>query len=168
MCCIAQIAMFVFGIIALVKGKFALTGSRIVDNVPARIIGVILILPLAMGLLALLIILLFFGAQFTANGEQFSIQSTMSLSGPLAVVNVGLTIISLLTAFGIAIGTSKSRKSKRRRLRDGEDDEDYDDRPRRRRDDDQDEDEPPRQRRRDDEDDEPPRRRPPDDRFRER
>jgi hypothetical protein len=44
LCCIAEIAMFVFGIIALVKGSFKLSANKVVQGGPARVIGVILLL----------------------------------------------------------------------------------------------------------------------------
>jgi hypothetical protein len=166
MCCVAEIAMFVFGIIALVKGKFSLTGSRIVHQVPARIIGVILLLPLIIGQGVGFAIGFAKGAEFAAKGKEFSFHDAMSLQGPILAVNGIVTGVSLLAALGIAIGTAKP-KSKRRRMRDEDEHNDYDDRLRRRRDDDEDQDEPPRRRRRDDDDDEQPRRRP-DDRYKER
>jgi hypothetical protein len=42
MCLIAEIAMTIFGIITLVKGKFSLTQNRVVTGVPAYAIGIIL------------------------------------------------------------------------------------------------------------------------------
>jgi hypothetical protein len=49
LCCLAEIGCLVFGIIALVMGKFKLTGSRWVQGTPARLIGVLLLLPLIIG-----------------------------------------------------------------------------------------------------------------------
>jgi hypothetical protein len=42
LCLIAEIAMAIFGIITLVKGKFSLTQNRVVKGIPAYVIGIIL------------------------------------------------------------------------------------------------------------------------------
>ena len=42
MCLIAEIAMTIFGIITLAKGKFSFTRNRVVKGIPAYAIGIIL------------------------------------------------------------------------------------------------------------------------------
>ncbi len=42
LCLIAEIAMTIFGIITLVKGKFSFTQNRVVKGIPAYAIGIIL------------------------------------------------------------------------------------------------------------------------------
>ena len=42
MCCAVEIGMMVFGIITLVRGRFQLTGNKVVSGAPAYIIGAIL------------------------------------------------------------------------------------------------------------------------------
>jgi hypothetical protein len=167
MCCIAEIAMLVFGIIALVKGKFSLTGSRVVRAVPARIIGVILLLPLVIGQGVSLAVITIQVSKLAAQGKQMSYeegwQEGMRLSGPLTLVNGIITGVCLFAALGIAIGTAKPPKSKRRRIREEEYDDYEDTRPRRRRIEEDDDDDEPRYRRRridqDSDDEDPPRRR---------
>jgi hypothetical protein len=171
LCCLAEIGSFIFGIIALVRGQFSLTRSRVVQKVPARIIGVLLLLPLLAGQGIGFIMGAAKGVEFAAKGKEFTMQDAMNLQGPLLVVNVLATAVPLLAAFIIAVVTAKPPKPKRRRSGDEEEyDEDYDDRPRRRRrpDDEEEDDDGASKRRRRDDDDEPPRRRGPDDRFREK
>ena len=43
---ILAIGMLIAGIVALIRGKFQLTKASVVEGVPARIIGVIFLLPL--------------------------------------------------------------------------------------------------------------------------
>src|SRR5437879_1799730 len=57
MCLVLEIGMLIFGIIALITGKFTLTRNKVVYGVPARIIGVIMILPLPLGLLVAFVII---------------------------------------------------------------------------------------------------------------
>jgi len=50
MCCIAEIASLVFGIITLATGKFRLTRNKVVYGAPARIVGGLLVAPLPVAL----------------------------------------------------------------------------------------------------------------------
>ena len=43
MCCVFEIALFIVGIIVLVKGKFALSKEKVLTGTYARIVGVICI-----------------------------------------------------------------------------------------------------------------------------
>jgi hypothetical protein len=155
-----EIVMLIFGIIALVRGKFSLTRKRIVEGVPARIIGVFLILPLPLSLIAGLA----FGAGFLAVGKPVEGKELETIG---RIVEFAIVAVCFLTALGIAMATAHPPRPKRRA-----DDDFYDDNF------------PPERRERRDDDlmgpfgdrsrdeghvEEPPRRRqPPDDRFRER
>jgi len=164
MCCIAEVAMLIFGIIALVKGKFSLTGSRVVRKVPARIIGVILLLPLIIGQGVAFTIGFVKGVEVAAQGKQFTWEDAMHLQGLLLLVNGIVTGVSLVAALGIAIGTAKPPRSKRRsRIRDDEYHNYEDSTPRRRRMEEEEEYGERDRGRQDGEDDPRPRRRPLDD-----
>jgi hypothetical protein len=169
LCCAAEIGMLVFGIIALVKGKFSLTRSRVVHKVPARIIGVILVLPLIIGQGVSFAVIFIDISKEAARGKQMTFQEGFQegekLSGPLVLVNGIVTGVCMGAALVIALATARPPK-KRRRI--AEDEEDYDDRPRRRRRRDEEEYEDEGRRGRDEEDEPPRRRRPPDEGFRER
>ena len=43
MCCIAEIAMVIMGIVTLVKGSFMVSRTRVVRGAPAYVIGAILV-----------------------------------------------------------------------------------------------------------------------------
>jgi uncharacterized oligopeptide transporter (OPT) family protein len=143
--------MLIFGIIALITGKFSVTRSKVVYDTPARIVGVIMMLPLP--ILLMLGVALGFG--LLAQGRplnQEDLDRLKTLGMILgAVVILGCFIIGMVVAFIYAEPPRKKR---------GRDEEDFeeDDRPRRRR-----------QVEEEDLDEERPRRppRPPDDRFRE-
>jgi hypothetical protein len=46
MCCIPELAMLVFGVFTLVNGSFRLSQEKVVWGVPARIMGVLLLVPM--------------------------------------------------------------------------------------------------------------------------
>jgi hypothetical protein len=48
-CGVVGLISFIFGLIALIRGEFSLTRSRVVRSGPARIIGALLLLPLLLG-----------------------------------------------------------------------------------------------------------------------
>jgi hypothetical protein len=163
MCCIAEIAAFVFGIIAIVKGRFSLTRNRVVQGAPARVIGVLLMMPLILGQGGELVYGAAIGArrgfERAREGKQFGPADVQDLQkdviGPALVINIVGSALPLLLAFAIAVAKAEvperpSRRRRRPRLDDDEDDEELD-RRRRRRDEDEEE---------DDYDDRPRRRRP--------
>jgi hypothetical protein len=49
---ILEIGMLIMGILALVRGKISLTRNRVVTGTPARVIGVVLVLPLPLALVS--------------------------------------------------------------------------------------------------------------------
>jgi hypothetical protein len=98
LCCIAEIAMFVFGIIALVKGSFKLSANKIVQGGPARVIGVILLLPLILGQGGGVLVAMAYGIQVGARDAS----DLKGLETTLVVLNIGVTAVTLLAAIGIA------------------------------------------------------------------
>jgi hypothetical protein len=98
MCFAAEIGMFVFGLLALVRGRFTLSFHRAVFGANARIIGVVLMLPLP----------LVFGFSYvlikSAGPEQ---DPTAQELERLARLESRLTLICLLTALGIAALAAK-------------------------------------------------------------
>jgi hypothetical protein len=97
MCCILiDIAMLVFGIITLVRGRFLLTRAKEVRGWPARLIGVVLLLPFPLAFLAGIVL----GAIFVVQG-----QDVQGKDLELVTRGVGRAIVVLcfLTAIGIAV-----------------------------------------------------------------
>jgi hypothetical protein len=149
--------MLIFGIIALVTGKFSLTRSRVVMGGPARAVGIILLMPLVIGQGGGIAIAALKGVQIAARGggpvdrQALQKELTQELETPLLILNVGVTAFSAVLVAVIALVTAKPAPPKRRRREEDESEEEYEDEGRR--------DDEPRRR----PDDEP--RRPPDDRI---
>ena len=160
LCCIAEIGAFVFGMIALVSGKFKLSRTKVVQGAPARIIGVVLLMPIVLGQGGSIIYGFFVGARkgaaVAAQGKTLTPadveEMKKELETPLIVFNLVVGGISLVAALGIALATAQAPARPRRRDEDYDEDDDEDRRPRRSRDD-EDDDIPRRRRGIDDDDD---------------
>ncbi len=169
LCCIAELACMIFGIIALVKGEFKLSANRVVRSGPARIIGALLLIPFVIGVGGEVLIGGAAGLNAAQQGKQFDAKDFQEKNvTTIVVIHVIGSAIPLLIALCIALATAgpparrrrfdedddDDDRPRRRRRRDDDEDEDDDDRPRRRRtvDDEDDEEGRPRRRRRDDDD----------------
>jgi hypothetical protein len=159
LCCIVEIACLVFGIVTLVRGKFNLSGSRVVEGGPARLIGVLLLLPLILGQGGEFVYGLYKGVQLGARGQQPDMAKLQQeLLVPALIINAIGGGIPLILALVIALTNAQPVRPKPEL--DEFDEEEEDDRPSRRRDRDEEEDEDDRPRRRsrsedEEEDDEP-------------
>ncbi|HKI33576.1 MAG TPA: hypothetical protein VKA46_17105 [Gemmataceae bacterium] len=149
MCClIVEIGLFILGVIGIAKGTVALTRTRVVSGTPARVIGVIFLLPLPAYIVANLIA----GVALFGGGGEPDPQTALGV-GLVALMALSVTILAVVIGTVLAFVYARP-VGKTRRIR--EDDED--DRPRRSRrardDDEEEEDEDrPRRPRRDDDDD---------------
>lgn len=96
---ILEIGMLVMGILALVRGKIGLTPNRYVYGLPARIIGVILMLPLPLAFGGGLILGIILAAQGKPVDPK-NLESTAAIMAISILVAVGLAvvIIGALTA----------------------------------------------------------------------
>jgi hypothetical protein len=65
MCLVAEICSLIFGIIAVVTGKFTLSRNRVVRGTPARVVGILLMMPLPAALVAGVVV----GALLVAQGK---------------------------------------------------------------------------------------------------
>jgi hypothetical protein len=156
LCCIGELICLIFGIIALVKGEFKLSANRVVRSGPARLIGVLLLLPLLFGTGGEAVFGGLLAARAIQQGKQFDPQDVKGATPTLLLIHGLGGGLPLLIALIVALATASPP---RRPRRDDYDDDDYDDddRPRRRRprdgegeDEDGDDDRP--RRRRDDDD----------------
>jgi F0F1-type ATP synthase membrane subunit c/vacuolar-type H+-ATPase subunit K len=102
LCLIAEIAMTIFGIITLVKGKFSLTKNRVVKGIPAYAIGIILTATFPV---------LFCGGLFIgivmailAHGRQPDVQK-LKMAG--FFLEIGLVLVISLVVLVIACLSSK-------------------------------------------------------------
>lgn len=107
MCCIAEIAMFVFGITTLVKGSFTLSHKRVVRGAPAYVIGAILISVIP----AVFFIAFVMGAVIAARaGGQPPTPEQLS---PLAAVDALVVLAALIAVLAIAFAAGKEPAKKR-------------------------------------------------------
>lgn len=96
-CCIAEIAMLVFGIVTLVKGTFQVSRNRVVQGTPAYLIGAILVavLPtvLAIGFVAGVVMTAKAGRPPTPQELQWltGVEPAITLLALVAVLTIGLT-----------------------------------------------------------------------------
>ena len=139
LCCIGEIASFVFGILALVRGQFTLTRNRVVQGGSARAIGVLLLFPLILGQGGEVVYAAIWFAQHGMNANQggFNIGNVPDeLRTAALIINLVGAGVPLLAALIIALATAKPLPRKRDLYREDEEDDYGDrDRPRRRPDD---------------------------------
>jgi hypothetical protein len=95
MCLVLEIIMLVMGIVALVRGKIKiLTRTGEVQGTPARVAGIVMILPLPLALL----VVVAFGAGFAASGKAAESLESLRFIEP-ALVLICLTIAIAICAF---------------------------------------------------------------------
>lgn len=94
MCC--DIILMILGIIVLVKGQVLLTRTKEVRGVPARIIGIIFLLPLPLSFVAGLLL----GGFLLAQGKPVN---ESEIQGPAMILGAAILALCLLTAVGIAV-----------------------------------------------------------------
>jgi hypothetical protein len=119
-----EIGLLIFGLIALIRGKMTLTKTKVVEGVPARLLGLLALTPLP---IAILVGIGFVLVVAPANPEKAAkIADDNKLT--LALVEAGIVIFITVLVFGIGAAIGKNpeearRKKKRRR----DEEEDYED-----------------------------------------
>jgi hypothetical protein len=88
--CVLQIVLAVLGFFALAKGKFSLSSSRTVQGVPARLVGVLLLLPLPVSIG----IGLLYSERIRAQGDPFDLLE----EGMFTLSQLGIMVATLLLA----------------------------------------------------------------------
>jgi hypothetical protein len=130
LCCIIEIVVTVYGVVALVTGKITVIGSRVCYGVPARIAGAILAATFP------LVMVLAFGYGAVKGASDPNIMQNPAKVDELkttgTVIEVAVTVICLVAGLGIALAKSEPKRRPKVDL-----DEEYDERfvRRRRRDD---------------------------------
>jgi hypothetical protein len=146
MICVIEIGLFIFGIMMLITGKMKLSAGRVVEGTPARLLGLLALVPLPLALVV--------GAIYTAtvvmqgpNPGAFDLGNRDTII--ITVIEAVITLGTLAAVLGIGYAVGKAPVDKRQRLveewEDEEDelprrgtaaardeDDDADDRPRRR------------------------------------
>jgi hypothetical protein len=126
-----ELAMLILGLYALIAGKVSITSSLVVEGIPARIVGLLMIAPLPIAF-CVGIIVGFFRAMDNRPVDHFG------FSGPIFLIELGILVFFLAAAIIVA-SIYRVPAGSRRRFRDEDDDdrlardEDYDDEPRRER-----------------------------------
>lgn len=166
MICGLQIGLAIFGLIALIRGKMTISKTKVVVGAPARLIGLLALVPIPLTLGVGMLIGI---AKVAEGGNPEKIAEDNR--GLLMGVEIGIVIVTAILVFGLgaALGVSPSEverreragryddeegeyeeddRPRRRRYRDEEGEDDRDDRPRRRRDESDDGDDEPRPRNR--------------------
>jgi hypothetical protein len=105
---IAEIASLVFGIIAVSTGKFSLSKNKVVTGAPARVVGVFLILPLPLALMAGLAI----AAMLAARGEVIELGRAPVWT---MLLELGIFLACFTTAMVIAAVNAHPPEGERRR-----------------------------------------------------
>jgi hypothetical protein len=102
--CIAEIAMLVFGIIFLVRGKINLSRDKVVEGAMARLIGVILILPLPLAFLVGVMIGISKGMEAAKRGGQVQLDpdTQMAIAITELAIIFGCLILALILMFATA------------------------------------------------------------------
>lgn len=100
MCCIAEIAMSVFGLVTLIRGQFSLSRSKVVRGTPAYIIGGLLLstLPIALGLGMVI------GFVLAARTGQ---PPTIEEMAPYGIVDVVVVVVILAAVLTVALSTAR-------------------------------------------------------------
>jgi hypothetical protein len=101
-----EIVMLIFGIITLIRGKFMLTRAKEVRGVPARIIGIFLVLPFPLSLALQFLA----GIVLAIQGRQPTTQEIKTIA---VVIEFSMVAICFLTAVGIAIAYARPARKDR-------------------------------------------------------
>jgi hypothetical protein len=146
-----EIGLAIYGLIALIKGRFNISKAKAVTGVPARLLGLVCLTPLPVAIVAAMI--------YTAAAtdvtdpqkvEQFAQDNMLTYTLIEAGVVIGIAVLIFVAAAVMARPIEEVERESRRKAR--EYDDGYDDRPRNRRLDEHDEedDDRPRRKRYDD------------------
>jgi hypothetical protein len=116
-----EIAMIVVGLLALVRGKMTVTGSKVVIGTPARLLGALALTPLPAAFVA---VIGYIALNAPADPEQFAQDKKWTITAIEAGIVIGIAV--LVFGIGAAIGVSPAEADRlERRRRRYEDDEEY-------------------------------------------
>ena len=90
------------GILAVAKGRFSLSGSRVVEGVPAGLAGVLLLLPLPVSIA----IGLLYSETMSAQGDPFDFLE----DGIFTLIQLGILVVTLLLAGLVCLACSQPMK----------------------------------------------------------
>ena len=129
-----ELALFTFGIVVLALGKLQFSPNKVVEGLPARLLGIVAMIPMPLAFVIGFIIGFREGLR-GGDPQQFAQKFGPMLAVVELALVVGAAVIVAVTGLLIA-GPSheeRIRRRRRRREREADDDDDYEPRPRRRR-----------------------------------
>jgi hypothetical protein len=137
-----EIGLGIFGLITVIRGKMALSSTKVVEGIPAYMLGILAMVPLPLAFTIGLVV----GFMHAKDGNEFKLDNENQLM--FAVIELGICLVVSALVFGIGASIGKKPNKKRKKHWDDDDDENWDDRIRRSRYEDDNEDERPRRKRR--------------------
>src|SRR5215217_4150589 len=121
-----EIALIILGLMALIRGKFQLSKSKVVVGLPARLLGVLALTPLPV---AVLVLGVYTVTQVDPNDpravERWGEENKLTLMLIEAGVVIGITILLLVLA--AYLGVPAAEANRRLRARGAADYDDYED-----------------------------------------
>jgi hypothetical protein len=124
---VIEIILAVMGLKALFTGTLKLSNTKVVVDVPARLLGVLALTPLPLAFFA---IMAYTVTQDPQDPERFADNNKLALVGIEAgiVIFISILVFAIGSAVAISPAEAKYREQERRRAYDRYDDDQYDNR----------------------------------------
>jgi disulfide bond formation protein DsbB len=103
-----EIGLAIIGLIALFGGKFTISKTKVVEGVPARLLGLLALTPFP---LAFVVVVGYVAANAPANPEQFVADNQWTIIGIEAAIVI--TIAVLLFVISAAVATNPEARKRR-------------------------------------------------------
>jgi hypothetical protein len=110
-----EIAMLVIGFLALVRGKMTISATKVVEGMPARLLGLLAMAPLPLAFLAAIA---FVVVQNPADPERFAEENRWTLTGIEAAIVIGTAIVVFGIGAAIGVDPAKAKAKSRGRYED--------------------------------------------------
>ncbi len=98
MCIGLELGLVVFGIFALVKGRFSVSRSKVVAGTAARVMGVLALLPIPLAI----VVHTLYAAASIRSGTEMDRAAAQDVDGAITI-----GVVVLLLVVGIALGKPK-------------------------------------------------------------
>ncbi|MCE9561934.1 MAG: hypothetical protein K8U57_07755 [Planctomycetes bacterium] len=105
-----EIAMLVIGFLALVRGKLTLSATKVVEGMPARLLGMLAMTPLPLALMAGIAIAV---AQGPGDPEKFAEDNRWTLIAIEAGIVIGVAVLVFGIGSMIAVDPTRAEFRKR-------------------------------------------------------
>jgi hypothetical protein len=110
---VAYIAICVFGVIAVVKGKFTLSRGKVCEGISARIVGILLILTPVFAFAASFVYGIIVGVGMVQAGTtELTKERQSEIQFTSIVISLGILIAMFVVAMTVAFMTAKPAKRK--------------------------------------------------------